>query len=85
MNMTMNMFQKKRPDRRAFAIEQGPHTYVGEPLEDQSAYTTQTAVGKNEATPHELLYPFERVAFPQTLHDMLIKHATAARTSYQTT
>ena len=33
MTMTMNMFQKKRPDRRAFAIEQGPHTYVGEPLQ----------------------------------------------------
>ena len=41
MTMTMHMFQKKRPDRRAFAIEQGPHTYVGKPLEDATAYTTQ--------------------------------------------
>ena len=43
--MTMNMFQKKRPDRRDFAIEQEPHTYVGKPFEDQSAYTTH-ACGK---------------------------------------
>ena len=30
------MFQKKRPDRRAFAIEQEPHTYVGKPFEDRN-------------------------------------------------
>ena len=45
---TTSMFQKKRPDRRAFAIEQGPHTYVGKPLEGQSAYTTH-ACGKELA------------------------------------
>ena len=48
-----SMFQKKRPDRRAFAIEQGPHTYVGEPLEDQSAYTTH-ACGKERKLPPTL-------------------------------
>ncbi len=45
-----SLFQKKRPDRRAFAIEQGPHTYVGKPLEGQSAYTTH-ACGKERSYP----------------------------------
>ena len=40
-----SLFQKKRPDRRAFAIEQGPHTYVGEPLEGQISVAS-TYVGE---------------------------------------
>ena len=67
---TTDMFQnKKRPDRHCLrSIEQGPHTYVGGPLEDQSAYTTQTAVGKNvDATPHMI----EREIARETQHSLI--------------